>query len=217
MNNLTLTVSVLKAFVYSLRNQFNLIEYVSKNSHLLSDDDIKIMIGNALQTITGLLLLYGEHKVELSEMYDVELRLDNDDLIISTLLLPHYIICHLEHIELMRHCNPDMYLRYENVMQQMGFIAQCMHNKHHYRKLSANYSFPKLVEVLNRQVTKDTIVKMDRILGDRKEVTSIRLRPKTRAVLQVYSDNIGISVSQIINIMVDGVVQQTLQYASRKE
>lgn len=40
----------------------------------------------------------------------------------------------------------------------------------------------------------------------RKEVTSIRLKPQTRAWLQSQSETLGISVSQMINIMVDGVV-----------
>ncbi|WP_455917053.1 conjugal transfer protein TraE [Pantoea agglomerans] len=40
----------------------------------------------------------------------------------------------------------------------------------------------------------------------RKEVTSIRLRPQTRAWLQAQSETLGISVSQMINIMVDGVI-----------
>ena len=40
----------------------------------------------------------------------------------------------------------------------------------------------------------------------RKEVTSIRLKPQTRAWLQAQSDTLGISVSQMINIMVDGVI-----------
>ncbi|MEG3139516.1 hypothetical protein SC171_16675 [Pantoea cypripedii] len=40
----------------------------------------------------------------------------------------------------------------------------------------------------------------------RKEVTSIRLKPQTRAYQQAQSETLGISVSQCINIIVDGVV-----------
>lgn len=40
-----------------------------------------------------------------------------------------------------------------------------------------------------------------------KEITSIRLKPQTRAYLQAQSETLGISVSQLINIMVDGVVE----------
>lgn len=40
-----------------------------------------------------------------------------------------------------------------------------------------------------------------------KEITSIRLKPQTRAYLQVQSETLGISVSQLINIMIDGVVE----------
>lgn len=41
----------------------------------------------------------------------------------------------------------------------------------------------------------------------RKEITSIRLRPQTRAYLQAQSDALGISVSQVINLIIDGVVE----------
>ncbi|EFE93265.1 hypothetical protein HMPREF0758_5086 [Serratia odorifera DSM 4582] len=47
-----------------------------------------------------------------------------------------------------------------------------------------------------------------------KEITSIRLKPQTRAYLQVQSETLGISVSQLINIMIDGVVE--LETAPRK-
>lgn len=40
----------------------------------------------------------------------------------------------------------------------------------------------------------------------KKEITSIRLRPHTRAYLQAQSEVLGVSVSQLINIIVDGVV-----------
>ncbi|EKN4839882.1 conjugal transfer protein TraE [Yersinia enterocolitica] len=40
-----------------------------------------------------------------------------------------------------------------------------------------------------------------------KEITSIRLKPQTRTYLQAQSEALGISVSQLINIMVDGVVE----------
>ncbi|HHR6019713.1 TPA: hypothetical protein ACS7Z7_003399 [Providencia alcalifaciens] len=204
-----LTINVLKTLFYSLRNQFNLITHIAKNIHALSDDNIKLMMGNALQTINGLLSLYGEYKTVLSENYNVELVIEDDDLIISTPLLPHRIICYLAHIELMQQHDPDTYIRYKSLMQQLGLMPQCMRKKQHCQQPAANYSFYKLVCALNGQVTKETIAKMNMILGDKKEVTSIRLRPKTRAVLQVYSENLGISVSQIINIMVDGVVEQT--------
>lgn len=212
-----LTVNLLKTLIYSIRNQFNLIEQITKNSHALSDDDIKLMMGNTLQTINGLLSLYYEYKTVLSETYNLKLVIENDDLIISTPLLPHRIICYLVHIELMQQHDPDTYARYKSLVQRLGDIPQCMHNNQHYQKPVANYSFSKLVGALNGQVTKETMAKMNLILGDKKEVTSIRLRPKTRVVLQAYSENLGISVSQIINIMVDGVVEQTLQCASCKE
>ncbi|HGN0870225.1 hypothetical protein EC835_11416 [Providencia alcalifaciens] len=204
--------NLFKTLIYSLRNQFNLIELISLNINALSDDDITIMMGNALQTINGLLSLYEEHKAFLSEEYKLELVIEDNDLIISTSLLPHRIICHLAYIELLQHRNSDVYTRHKNLMQQMGFIPQPIRNKLHYRVSSASYRFPKLVEALNGQVTKETIAKMNLILGDKNEVTSIRLRPKTRAVLHAYSDNLGISVSQIINIMIDGVIEQTFQY-----
>lgn len=114
-----LTVNVLKTLLYSARNQFNLIEQIAKNTHTLSDDDIKLMMGNALQTINGLLSLYGEHKTVLSENYKLKLVVENDDLIISTPLLPHRIICYLAHIELMQHINSDIYARYKILMQKI--------------------------------------------------------------------------------------------------
>ncbi|MDI9223615.1 conjugal transfer protein TraE [Serratia sp. PF2-63] len=50
----------------------------------------------------------------------------------------------------------------------------------------------------------------------RKEVTSIRLKPQTRAYLQAQSEALGISVSQFINIIVDGVVNiETSPHQSR--
>ena len=205
-----LTVNVLKTLLYSIRNQFNLIEHIAKNIHTLSDDDIKLMMGNALQTINGLLSLYGEHKTVLSENYNLKLVIENDDLIISTPLLPHRIICYLVHIELMRQHDPNTYTQYKSLMQRLGLMPQCMGKKQYCQEPVANYSFLELVGALNGQVTKETMAKMNLILGDKKEVTSIRLRPKTRAVLQVYSENLGISVSQIINIMIDGVAEQTL-------
>lgn len=114
-----LTINVLKMLVYSLRNQFNLIEYVTKNIQILSDDDFKIMMGNALQTINGLLSLYCEHKTVLSEVYNLKLVIENDDLIISTPLLPHRIICYLAHIESMQHAESDTYARYKILMQKI--------------------------------------------------------------------------------------------------
>ena len=114
-----LTVNVLKTLLYLTRNQFNLIEHIAKNTHTLSDDDIKLMMGNALQTINGLLSLYGEHKTVLSENYNLKLVIENDDLIISTPLLPHRIICYLAHIELMQHTNHDIYARYKILMQKI--------------------------------------------------------------------------------------------------
>lgn len=41
-----------------------------------------------------------------------------------------------------------------------------------------------------------------------KEITSIRLQPQTKAYLQTQSETLGISVSQFINIILDGVVAQ---------
>ena len=114
-----LTVNVLKTLLYSTRNQFNLIEHIAKNTHTLSDDDIKLMMGNPLQTINGLLSLYGEHKTVLSENYNLKLVIENDVLIISTPLLPHRIICYLSHIESMQHTNPDIYARYKILMQKI--------------------------------------------------------------------------------------------------
>lgn len=40
-----------------------------------------------------------------------------------------------------------------------------------------------------------------------KELTSIRLKPATRAYLQAQSDHLGISLSQSINMIIDGVVE----------
>ncbi|ECC7842391.1 conjugal transfer protein TraE, partial [Salmonella enterica] len=40
-----------------------------------------------------------------------------------------------------------------------------------------------------------------------KELTSIRLKPSTRAYLQAQSDHLGISLSQSINMIIDGVVE----------
>ncbi|UEK61606.1 hypothetical protein LL668_20985 (plasmid) [Providencia rettgeri] len=114
-----LTVNVLKTLLYSTRNQFNLIAHIAKNTHTLSDADIKLMMGNALQTINGLLSLYGEHKTVLSEIYNLKLVIENDDLIISTPLLPHRIICYLAHIKSMQHTNPDIYARYKILMQKI--------------------------------------------------------------------------------------------------
>ncbi|MEY0026334.1 hypothetical protein AB7W40_20325 [Providencia rettgeri] len=119
MNNPPFTINILKILIYSLRNQFNLIESVTRNIQILSDDDFKIMMGNALQTINGLLSLYGEHKTVLSETYNLELVIENDDLIISTPLLPHHIICHLAYIELMQHAESDIYARYKMLMQKI--------------------------------------------------------------------------------------------------
>lgn len=114
-----LTINVLKTLIYSLRNQFNLIEYVTRNIQILSDDDFKIMMGNALQTINGLLSLYCEHKTVLSENYNLKLVVANDDLIISTPLLPHHVICHLAYIELMQHAESDTYARYKILIQKI--------------------------------------------------------------------------------------------------
>nr|WP_282490702.1 hypothetical protein [Providencia alcalifaciens] len=116
-----LTVNVLKTLLYSTRNQFNLIENIAKNIHILPDDDIKLMMGNALQTINGLLSLYGEHKTVLSENYNLKMVIENDGLIISTPLLPHRIICYLAHIELMQHHDPETYARYKSLMQHWGW------------------------------------------------------------------------------------------------
>lgn len=114
-----LTTNVLKTLVYSIRNQFNLIEYIAKNIHIISDDDINLMMGNALQTINGLLSLYNEYKTVLPENYKLELVIENNGLIISTPLLPHRIICYLAQIELMQHTNPDIYARYKILMQKI--------------------------------------------------------------------------------------------------
>lgn len=119
-----LTINVLKTLIYSIRNQFNLIESIAKNIHVLSDEDIKLMMGNALQTINGLLSLYGEHKTVLSENYNLKLVIENDGLIISTPLLPHRIICYLAHIELMQQHDPETYARYKSLMQQLGLMPQ---------------------------------------------------------------------------------------------
>ncbi|WP_072279232.1 hypothetical protein [Cedecea neteri] len=57
---------------------------------------------------------------------------------------------------------------------------------------------------------------MDEEEDGRKEVTSIRLKPQTRAYLQAQSEVLGISVSQFINIIVDGVVNiETSPHQSR--
>lgn len=102
-----LTINVLKTLIYSIRNQFNLIELMTKNIQFISDDDFKLMMGNILQTINGLLSLYCERKTVLSENYNLKMVVANDDLIISTPLLPHHIICHLAYIELMQKIERD--------------------------------------------------------------------------------------------------------------
>jgi hypothetical protein len=39
-----------------------------------------------------------------------------------------------------------------------------------------------------------------------KEITSIRLRPQTRQYLKCQSEALGLSVSEVINIILDGVI-----------
>ncbi|AWR60255.1 TPA: conjugal transfer protein TraE [Proteus mirabilis] len=43
--------------------------------------------------------------------------------------------------------------------------------------------------------------------NSKKEITSIRLKPQTRSYLQAQSEVLGISVSQVINLIIDGVVE----------
>lgn len=61
----------------------------------------------------------GEGKTVLSENYNLKMVVANDDLIISTPLLPHHIICHLAYIELMQYAEPDTYARYKILMQKI--------------------------------------------------------------------------------------------------
>lgn len=50
-----------------------------------------------------------------------------------------------------------------------------------------------------------------------KELTSVRLRPETKAYLQAQSEIFGVSLSQVINIILDGVVSmETKTTASNK-
>ncbi|WP_226905700.1 MULTISPECIES: conjugal transfer protein TraE [Serratia] len=68
------------------------------------------------------------------------------------------------------------------------------------------HSLSKLVQALIAFGNKTAQAQSKEMDDGRKEITSIRLKPQTRAYLQVQSENLGISVSQLINIMVDGVV-----------
>lgn len=68
------------------------------------------------------------------------------------------------------------------------------------------HSLSKLVQALIAFGNKTALAQSKEMDDGRKEITSIRLKPQTRAYLQVQSENLGISVSQLINIMVDGVV-----------
>jgi hypothetical protein len=68
------------------------------------------------------------------------------------------------------------------------------------------YTLVKIIQSLITGGHPQALKQMDETEEGRKEITSIRLKPQTRAYLQAQSDSLGISVSQLINIIVDGVV-----------
>lgn len=47
-----------------------------------------------------------------------------------------------------------------------------------------------------------------------KELTTVRLRPETKAYLQSQSESLGVSLSQVINIILDGVVSMEMKPAA---
>lgn len=50
-----------------------------------------------------------------------------------------------------------------------------------------------------------------------KELTSVRLRPETKTYLQVQSETLGVSLSQVINIILDGVVSMETKTATENK
>ncbi|MBJ9635504.1 conjugal transfer protein TraE [Citrobacter freundii] len=70
------------------------------------------------------------------------------------------------------------------------------------------YSFTQLIQSLLSSGHSKAV--QESVLADSigpKELTSIRLKPSTRAYLQAQSDHLGISLSQSINMIIDGVVE----------
>lgn len=70
------------------------------------------------------------------------------------------------------------------------------------------YSFTQLIQSLLSSGHSKAV--QESVLADSigpKELTSIRLKPSTRAYLQAQSDLLGISLSQSINMIIDGVVE----------
>lgn len=68
------------------------------------------------------------------------------------------------------------------------------------------HSLTKILHSLLTGGHRQAVSQMKEDEESRKEVTSIRLKPQTRAYLQAQSEALGISVSQLINIIIDGVV-----------
>ncbi|MEN4545909.1 conjugal transfer protein TraE [Pantoea agglomerans] len=78
------------------------------------------------------------------------------------------------------------------------------------------HSLTKILHSLLTGGHERAVKQMEEEDDGRKEVTSIRLKPQTRAYLQAQSETLGISVSQFINIIVDGVVNvETSPHQSR--
>lgn len=68
------------------------------------------------------------------------------------------------------------------------------------------YSLTKIFQSLLIGNQKNAIEQMTDAEDGRKETTTIRFKPQTRAYLQAQSEHLGISVSQLLNIIVEGVV-----------
>lgn len=68
------------------------------------------------------------------------------------------------------------------------------------------YSLSKIIQSLLIGNQKSAIEQMKDTDDGRKETTTIRFKPQTRAYLQAQSENLGISVSQLLNIIVEGVI-----------
>ncbi|EJG2388461.1 conjugal transfer protein TraE [Kluyvera ascorbata] len=68
------------------------------------------------------------------------------------------------------------------------------------------YSLAKIFQSLLLGNQRNAIEQMADAEEGRKETTTIRFKPQTRAYLQAQSETLGISVSQLLNIIVEGVV-----------
>lgn len=77
-------------------------------------------------------------------------------------------------------------------------------------KNQTRYTFPTLIASLSENASLVESEASKSPTGKQvKEVTSIRLEPEVRAYLHAQSQALGISVSQIIGIILKGVIEQS--------